>query len=451
MNQQLKSPSTKTLGALRSLITSFPVLFTISVLVISVSFFFSLYPIGRSPIVEDTIQRVYYADNIADGHSELIRRFNQLHEGEIEVIGIDLPFTKFNTNQRKELIARNLRSRGSRIDVFSVDLVWVPRFTKWAEPIGSYFPLKFLGGLVPEALETCYVNGQLYAIPFYVDIGALFYREDMILALPDGEALNERIQQSISWDELLEITETHFENGPTYLLQGKAYEGLICNFNEILGKSLLDPNTGELTDLTDSIIVERVRFMRDLVQRGVTPSEALNMTEDQCLHYALKYDIPFVRGWPTMDNEGEIQYDPEKFEKLALAPLPHFGDEQATPVFGGWNMMLSKHSPVKEAAILFMQFVSSYEGQRIFYEAEGLLPIQKKIYETETDSLRLKRLNFAASMIRQGIHRPALPEYTLISDILSLHLHEVLKGNVSPEEGLRQAKNEIESLGGGGS
>ena len=147
-----------------------------------------------------------------------------------------------------------------------------------------------------------------------------------------------------------------------------------------------------------------------------------------------------------MDNEGEIQYDPEKFSKLALAPLPHFEEGGATPVFGGWNLMLSKHSPVKEAAILFMQFASSFEGQQIFYEAEGLLPIQRKIYETEQDEERRKRLNFASRMIGQGLHRPALPEYTLISDILSHHLHDILKGNISARQGLNLAKAEIETL-----
>lgn len=431
------------------MITSFPVLFTVSLLIISISFFLALFPIGTTPVVDSGIQRVFYADNIDDGHRAIIKKFNELHRGEIEVVAIDLPFTKFNTNQRKELIARNLRSRNSRIDVFSVDLVWVPRFTKWAEPIGPYFPQKFLGELVQESLETCYVDGQLYAIPFYLDIGALFYREDMILSLPDGEALNEKIKNSISWEDLLDIANSHFPDGPAYVFQGKPYEGLICNFNEMLGIPLIDEKTGDLRDLTDSLITARVTFMRDLIQDGIAPQAALFMTEDECIHYALKHDIPFVRGWPTMDNEGEIQYDPEKFDKLSLAPLPHFNGGGATPVFGGWNLMLSKHSPVKEAAILFMQFASSLEGQEVFYDAEGLLPTQRKLYEMEMNPEKRQRLEFVAGMIEQGVHRPALPEYTLISDVLSTNLHQILAGELPVDEGLSQARVQIESIEAG--
>ncbi len=430
----------------KSLLTSLPFLFTISLLIISISFFFSSFPIGRTPVVEETIQRVYFADNIAFGHRELIKKFNELHKGEIEVVPIDLPFTKFNTNQRKELIARNLRSRSSRIDIFSVDLVWVPRFTKWAEPLSPYFPTKLLSELVPQSLETCYVDGQLYAMPIYLDIGALYYREDMILSLPDGEAINKKIKKSISWKDLLAITAEHFPDRPAYMLQGEAYEGLVCNFNEIIGQPLLKPNSREMIDLTDSLIVERVQFMRQLIESGVSPVAVLNMTEDECIDYALKNDVPFVRGWPTVDNEGEVLYDPVKFSKLALAPLPHFEGYESSPVFGGWNMMLSKHSPVKEASILFMQFVASLEGQTIFYEAEGLLPIQKKFYHSESDEERQQRLTKVAKMFEKGIHRPAISDYTLISDILSHQIHSILAGEIAVVDGLQEAKNRISMI-----
>jgi len=430
----------------RSRFSSLSFLFSIGATIFLLSFLISSFPLGPNPLNTDGIQRVYFADNIGVGHAEIIRQFNELYQGEVEVIPIDLPFSKFNTNQRKELIARNLRSRSSRIDVFSVDLIWVPRFTKWAEPLTPYFAPRLLKEFLDRPLETCYVDDILYAIPLYTDIGALYYREDLIRALPQGETIIQRIQAGISWEEMILLRDTYFPGKPFFVPQAAAYEGLICNFNEIIGQALQDEVTGEILDLTDPLIVERTRFMREMFRSNFTPAAALEMTEDDCIRYALANDIPFVRGWPTVNNEDYQRFDPELFSRLKIAPVPHFAGAVSTPVFGGWNMMLSKHSPVKDAAITFMTFASSLEGQRIFYESEGLLPIQRSFYDPMNEDPYQARLQLTREMMDQGLHRPMLDQYTLISDILSQRLHQILSEELGVEAGLALAQAEIQAV-----
>ena len=428
---------------IQSLSTSLPFLFTVGALIFFISFLISSFPLGTNPLKSDKIQRVYFADNIGSGHKEIIRQFNELHAGKIEVIPIDLPFTKFNTNQRKELIARNLRSRSSRIDVFSVDLIWVHRFTKWAEPLAPYFSPQSLADMLPQALQTCYVDNALYAIPLYTDIGALYYRKDLIRALPNGTDIEKRILSSITWTEMEALRAQYYPGKPIYVPQAAPYEGLICNFNEIMAQSLQSEETRELIDLTSPAVINRVTFFQEMFQTGFASRAALNMVEDDCIRLALREDIPFVRGWPTVNNENDPRFDPELFNKLAIAPLPHFEGESPSPVFGGWNMMLSKHSPVKEAAILFMEFASSNAGQSIFYNAEGLLPIQKSFYTSDSVTSKGERLARIEELMITGLHRPALDEYTLISDILSHRLHQVLAGELGAEQGMQLAQDEI--------
>jgi len=86
--------------------------------------------------------KIYFADNISIAHEALIKRFNETYRGEIEVVPINLPFSKFSTNERKELLARSLRSRSDLIDVFAVDLIWVPRFAKWCEPLDIHIGMQ---------------------------------------------------------------------------------------------------------------------------------------------------------------------------------------------------------------------------------------------------------------------------------------------------------------------
>ncbi|MCK5075711.1 MAG: hypothetical protein KAR38_05015, partial [Calditrichia bacterium] len=76
---------------------------------------------------EQIATKVYFVDNISDAHVVLIDKFNREYEGEIEIVPVNLPFAKFSTNERKELLARSLRSKNDGIDIFAVDLIWVPR------------------------------------------------------------------------------------------------------------------------------------------------------------------------------------------------------------------------------------------------------------------------------------------------------------------------------------
>ncbi|MFZ0389012.1 MAG: hypothetical protein WAN36_01025, partial [Calditrichia bacterium] len=85
----------------------------ISALVITgfVLVLFLMLPLGRSRINKQEVTRIHFADNISSAHNKLIARFNEEYRGRIQVVPIDLPFSKFSTNERKELLARSLRSK----------------------------------------------------------------------------------------------------------------------------------------------------------------------------------------------------------------------------------------------------------------------------------------------------------------------------------------------------
>jgi len=98
-----------------------------------------LFPFIRYYKEAQSVKKIYFAENITQTHLQLINEFNKINKGKIEVIPINLPYEKFSTNKRKELITKNLRNRTSRIDIYAIDVVWGERFIKWAEPLNNYF------------------------------------------------------------------------------------------------------------------------------------------------------------------------------------------------------------------------------------------------------------------------------------------------------------------------
>lgn len=145
---------------------------------------FILFTFVFSPNAVDNsrgkVKTIYFADNISKAHQKIIDQFNKKYEGQIKVETINLPFEKFSTNERKELLARYLRSKSNRIDIFSVDIIWVPRFAKWSMPLNTLIDTQKVINLLPFALKSCIYNDKLYALPLYIDIAVMYYRDDLL-------------------------------------------------------------------------------------------------------------------------------------------------------------------------------------------------------------------------------------------------------------------------------
>ena len=135
-----------------------------------------------------------------------------------------------------------------------------------------------------------------------------------------------------------------------------------------------------------------------------------------------------------------------KVKNLVIAPLPHFNGQHPATVFGGWNLMIAKDSPHKATASLFLQYAYSAEAQKILYEYGGYLPIRNDIYEDTTYCQEYADLIRLRNMMESGIHRPALINYTKISDILSQSINDALTGKRTVSEALSSASDLINDL-----
>lgn len=423
------------------------IFFTLFILAIVIVLIFNLFSLKKFSPRSKEVTRVYFVDNISRAHEKIINQFNEKYSGKIEIVPINLPFTKFTTNERKELIARSLRSKGSRIDIFAVDLIWVPRFAKWAEPLSRYFSQKDLSKILPYALSTCYYENKLVGIPLYLDIGVMFYRSDIIHEYPDYLELDKKLKNSITWEEFIQLGIKQRKDRPFFIFQGDSYEGLICNYLEVFGG-----NDGRLV-VNNNLQINSVeakqscQLMVDLIWKyNLSPELVTCFNENETYYYTLENDIPFFRGWASAKKNISINtVDSNKVKYLEIAAIPHFEGHKPSSVFGGWNLMVSKNSSKKREALEFLKYILSEEAQKTLFETSGLLPILTRIYCDETLIESYPYLPYLVSLMERGIHRPFLLDYTKISDILSYHINRALKKELSVKDALHQAAAMIES------
>jgi multiple sugar transport system substrate-binding protein len=359
---------------------------------------------------------------------------------------VNLPFTKFSTNERKQLLTRSFRNKTTRVDVFAVDLVWVPRFAKWAEPISSYFTQSERDRFLPHALESCYFDNALVGVPFYIDIGLMYYRADLVRKLPHSSEIEQALQRSMSWEDFVELgRRPELAAYPFYLFPADNYEGLICSFVEAIGPNQASFRGVEQLDLNTPQTVRALKMLVGLVNKyRLTPRAVTEYKEADVYQHALVHDAVFFRGWPGNLRTYASQY-PEKISNIGMAALPHFRDDRPASIFGGWNLMISRQSERKNEALEFLRFVTSKDMQQMLYQEGGYLPSNRSVYEDAAFVAANPELRYLHSLLEHGVHRPALVEYTKISDILSSYIKRAIKGEIPAEAALQGAQEMIQS------
>lgn len=398
----------------------------------------------------DEIVRVYYADHISPAHQTVIDRFNALHEGRVQVVPVDLPFEKFSTNERKELLARSLRNKSDRLDIFTVDYIWVARFSRWCEPLDSLVSQEERSRALAPAEGSCIFNGHLMAMPMYIDVGLLYYRADLMKQLRPDPAFEERLSSSITWDEFRAVGRDAKAKGwPFYLFQANDYEGLTCNYFELIAGQDERFFTRRPIDFERPEARTALEVLVNFVGKdGISPREVCEYDEIQSYNRMLDGNGVAVRGWPNFLESYRVWYaDTAKLSLVRRAPLPHFAGHKPVSVFGGWNFMVSRYSARKKEAVELARFFQRVDMQKILFEMGGYIPTNMEVYADTAYMERHPVLKYYAGLITSGFHRPALVEYTKMSDIVSQAANRAVKGEVSIDSALHEMNTQIRAAG----
>ncbi|HEX2866374.1 MAG TPA: extracellular solute-binding protein [Ignavibacteriales bacterium] len=394
-------------------------------------------------------KKIYYVDHISPALEKIIGKFNEKYNGQIEVVPINLPFEKFSTNERKELLTRFLRSKSDRIDIFAVDQIWVPRFVKWGISLEKYIPLHERENLLKYSMESCYSNNELIAAPLYIDIALMYYRDDLLRKLPGYEEIKAKLNSSITWEDFIALKEKmpKGEAKPYYIFQADDYEGLICSFMEMLSGQGGSIVSGDSVKLNTPGAVKAAQLLVDLVNKyHISPMEVSDLKENPSYKYFIDNNCMFLRGWPSFLREyKENPANRNMYNNLRTAPTPHFSGHKAVSVFGGWNLMISKFSSRIPESVIFINYLISREAQEILYSEGGYLPVNTSLYSDKKFLHAHPELTLYRGMLDKGIHRPFLEHYTSISDILSYYLNLAIQNKMPVKEALDKATEKVNS------
>ena len=356
----------------------------------------------------------------------MIEQFNKKYGPDLKAKLTEFPASA--DEQRNQFIQRQQAKSGD-CDVFSSDVIWTAEFAsqKWLYDLTPYMQEK-KSEYLQAPIQTATYENKIWGAPESSDAAFIYYRTDKVKTPPT------------TWQDVYKQAKS--EGGIVY--QGAAYEGLTCDYLELLfsagGTVLSEDGTKATIDSPES--VKALQFMVDGIKNGAAPKAVTTYMEPESLTAFQTGKYAFMRNWPYAYALNE-KADKVK-GKFKVMPFPSFEGGGKAGILGGHNSVISAYSKNPGAALKLIEFIGSPEIQKAYAAQFSLTPVRNDVYD---DPAVKKALPFAAELktaVEQAKARPVSPVYPQISQAIYKNVNAALAGQSSPEDAMKNAQSQIE-------
>jgi multiple sugar transport system substrate-binding protein len=363
-----------------------------------------------------------------------VERFAAAHGIDIEVRQ-----TPDAADQRHQLYVQWLNAWSPDPDILQLDTVWTPEFAAagWILPLDTFGPTAFDSeDFFPATRRANTWQGRVFAVPWFVDTGMLYWRTDLMSSAPETfEALTRAASAALAGGRVT----------AGFVWQGARYEGLVTVFLEHLtgfGGAILDEQ-GQV--VIDSDAAERaLTFMRDsIASTGIVPESVLTWQEEQTRFSFQMGRAAFMRNWPYAAALMHTSPDSAVKGRFAVALMPREAGRPAAAL-GGAQLAINSRSRQREQAWALVQYLTAPEQMIERARAVGQFPARRSVYADPrlNDAFPL-RPDEVRALVESAVARPATPVYSQLSGILQIQLHRALSGQAPARAALRAAAEEM--------
>jgi trehalose/maltose transport system substrate-binding protein len=354
-----------------------------------------------------------------------------------------------SASERLALFQQLLAARAPDIDVFQIDVVWPGILAGHLVDLAPY-----IGDAARQHFAAIVANntvrGRLVAMPWYADVGVLYYRADLLRR--HGEPVPQTWAALAATAQRIQDAE-RMAGSPRmwgFVWQGRAYEGLTCNALEWIashdGGTVVDAQ-GRVT-IGNPRAVAAVRQAAGWVDR-ITPRGVLNYTEEEARGVFQSGSAVFMRNWPYAYALGNAQDSPVR-GRIGVAPLPKGGpDGRHAGTLGGWQLAVSRYSRHSAVAIDLVLYLTSADEQKRRAIAAAYNPTIPALYRDREVLAAQPFLAVLEPMIAQAVPRPARSvgtRYNQVSAKLWSAIHAALSGRETAPEALARLERDLERL-----
>jgi multiple sugar transport system substrate-binding protein len=355
-------------------------------------------------------------------------------------VSVELRVTPDAADQRHQLYVQWLNARVPDPDVLQLDVIWTAEFAGagWILPLDEFADDS--DDFVPAAVAASRWRGRQYAVPWFVDLGLLYWRTDLLDAAP-------RTLQGLraEADRLRSAGATRFG----LVWQGARYEGLVTVFLEHLGAfggGILDTQGRVIVDQPAAI--QALTFMCDAVSGdGFVPPSVLAWQEEQTRFAFQNGEAAFMRNWPYAWALLQDDAQSRVAGRFAVAAFPADASGRPTAALGGAQLAVNARSAYPDLASALVRFLTAPEQMLERARLAAQLPARRSLYDSEAlaEALAIP-VGQVRHILDSAVSRPVTPVYSELSEILQVRLHRALSGQQTPSVALHEAARDMRAL-----
>jgi multiple sugar transport system substrate-binding protein len=378
--------------------------------------------------------------NASQAFSELVQHFNAVNEHNIFVNQQSFP-----DNDLYNKLFAVFSAHQSQPEVVSVDVVWMSKFAanRWIIPLDQYWPEKQRTNYLSVPLKAASYQNKLWGAPLHTDAGVLFYRTD----LPDVISPS----KLKTWPDFIQMAgaaQTKLKMPYGFAWQGRQFEGLVCNFVEILSAyggaifdNVYDPQ--RVVVATNAGALEALTAMTQWV-RTISPHIINDIEADSATKW-ISGKAAFMRNWPGAMSDSKNNAKSQISEKFDISELP----SPAIPCLGGWQLAINSYAEKtkQDAAWEFISWMLQKDAQQYLAVKEAFAATLTTTY----DDPYVQQANPFYSSLRQSIDkaqsRPITPHYQCLANEIELYIHRALiDQKYQPAKALQDLQGALEKV-----
>ncbi|CCU78913.1 hypothetical protein HSACCH_00979 [Halanaerobium saccharolyticum subsp. saccharolyticum DSM 6643] len=363
--------------------------------------------------------------------------------------GIEVELTLVGYDALHDKLITSISGANPAYDVVLIDDIWYAQFAEagWLLDVTERVSSDMNDDVYDKAWEVVGYNDRLYGLPWLLDLEYFFYNEQIL-----NEAGIENPPKT--WEEVVEQSRIIKEKGIVeypMVWSWAQIEALICDW-----VTLLKGNNGDFFDENNKPAfnnkrgVETLSWMKETIDSGLTNPASLSANEEEVRRIFSQGNAAFTINWVYMY---ELLNNPDESNivgQTQLALMPVFEDAksegvESASITGSMGFSVTKNSPNADIAYDLIEFMTSKDIQTRY--ADHVTPMYKSVMQQEEIiEMHPETFKMFDKQFPYIYSRPKVPYYTEMSRVLQTSIQNALVGNVSPQEALDNAAEEVEKI-----
>lgn len=355
-----------------------------------------------------------------------------------------------NATETYETYDRLFLARRSDVDVLLLNMIWsgafAPHLIDLRPSLGQSARAHFA-----MSLRNNTVAGRLVAMPFYLDLGLLYYRSDLLekYGYSSPPATWEGLER------MAKVIQAGERRGDPdfwgFAWQGSSQEVLTCNALEWQvshgGGRMVNPRTGQVeVDAPGAIAAFRraAGWLGTISPLGVTSHDS----SDSAALFRAGH-AAFMRNWAFVYADCAAPDSAIK-GKFKVVAMPHAeGPYRSASVLGGWQLGVSAYSKHPAAAIELVRYMTSPEVQAWRAANGSFVPTIPELLERPEGHVARPLLASVETLLPDTVVRPSTRlagRYNDVSTIYFEGVSAILEGEEAAPTAARMRQDILQVL-----